>query len=102
MKQVIKTIRKHYLSKKENISSGLIYYKPTFISEREIFASYARELSSRIFLIANQPLMYGCYNNRYLYKAYSRKVVVANKFVNRGIMSARVKVGLHYLTFFRF
>lgn len=59
-------------------NNSLIYCKPTFIREREIFASYARELSSRIFLVANQPLLYGCYNNTYLYKAYSQKVVVAN------------------------
>lgn len=39
------------------------YCKPTFIREQEIFASFGRESSSLIFLVVNQPLSYGCYNN---------------------------------------
>lgn len=55
--------------------------KPTLSCERKNFAKFARALSSRIFLVVNQLLLYGCYNNMGLDKAYLWKLVM-NQFIS--------------------
>lgn len=56
------------------------YCTPTFIRVHKIFARFARASLSRIFLAANQVLLYECYIKTSVINVWSRKIIVANQF----------------------
>lgn len=61
----------------------LKYCKQTFIRGREI----VRATSWQILYTANQSLMYGCYNNKGLDKAWSQKLVFAKRSIPRRLLN---------------
>lgn len=63
--------------------NALEFCKPTFIHVQEIFARFARTSSSWIFIAVNKSMLYGCYNDMSLDKAWSRKISgrAANQFI---------------------
>lgn len=56
-------------------NDSINYCKPILIHVPEIFARFTRALLSQTFLVANQSLLYGFYNNMDINKASRPKIV---------------------------
>lgn len=56
-------------------NDSINYCKPILIQVPEIFARFTRPLLSQTFLVANQSLLYGFYNNMDINKASPPKIV---------------------------
>lgn len=56
-------------------NDSINYCKPILIQVPEIFARFTRALLSQTFLVANQSLLYGFYNNMDINKASWPKIV---------------------------
>lgn len=56
-------------------NNSINYCKPILIQVPEIFARFTRALLSQTFLVANQSLLYGFYNNMDINKASRPKIV---------------------------
>lgn len=55
-------------------NDSINYCKPILIQVPEIFARFTRALLSQTFLVANQSLSYGFYNNLDIDKASMSKI----------------------------
>lgn len=55
-------------------NNSINYCKPILIQVPEIFARFTRALLSQTFLVANQSLLYGFYNNMDINKASRPKI----------------------------
>lgn len=80
-------------------NDSINYCKPILIQVPEIFARFTRALLSQTFLVANQSLPYGFYNNMDINKASRPKIVcreLGSLYLVTHEMKSQVKVGLQY------